>query len=69
MTLTRTIRRREKRKRAKARKAEAVARWNALSPERRAMGLEMDRMMFGLMLPTLVNQLTAIRLFNRQYKG
>ena len=68
MTLTSTIRRREKRKRAKARAADALARWNALSPERREMIEASRRMMAGIALPLLRNQLAFTRLVSREYK-
>ena len=68
MTLTSTIRRREKRKRAKAREAETLARWNALSPERRAMIESMNRMLFDMAIPILRNNLAFSRLVNREYK-
>ena len=68
MTLTSTIRRREKRKRAKERAAEALARWNALSPERRAIIESMNQMLADMALPILRNNLAMVRLVSREYK-
>ena len=68
MTLTRTIRRREKRKRAKLRAVEALARWNALSPERRAMIESMDRMLFEMAIPIIRNNLVFAKMVSREYK-
>lgn len=68
MTLTRTIRRREKRKRAKARAAEELRRWNALSPERRETIESMNRMLFGMAIRTIENNLTFVKFVTREYK-
>lgn len=68
MTLTRTIRRREQRKRAKAAEAERLARWNALSPERREMIESLNRMMAAMAIPILKRQLAFSRFVNREYK-
>ena len=68
MTLTRTIRRREKRKRAKLRAGEDLARWNALSPERRAMIESMNRMLFEMAIPIIRNNIGVATMMIQAYK-
>ena len=67
MTLTSTIRRREKRKRAKAAAAERAARWAAMSPQDREI-IESSRRMFAeAALPILRQNMRMAALVNRRY--
>lgn len=65
MTLTRTIRRREKRQRAKAAAAERSARLAAMSPAERAFIESQRKMLAELALPLLRDNLAMANYFSR----
>jgi hypothetical protein len=67
MTLTRTIRRREKRRRQKRRAAEALARWERMTPEQRRIQKMLIQAEVEYLMPILRDQLKVVSIINRQY--
>lgn len=68
MTLTRTIRRREKRQRAKARQREYHSRRAAMTPKQRAAEDDLLTMLAEMALPLLRKNLASLGLVTREYK-